>query len=95
MDLSLTEPQEMLRSAARTFIERERSEGKDPEAIIAADASVRHGRVVGLIDLIKTEGVVKFAINTDAKTGLDAAQDFRDMQRRAGTFEYVKGHVHL
>src|SRR5689334_20767281 len=36
--------------ALRAFIRKEKSEGKDLEAIIAADASVRHGRVVGLID---------------------------------------------
>ena len=50
----------------RAFIRRERASGKEPEAIIAADASVPHGRVVRLIDLIKGEGVVKFAINTEA-----------------------------
>lgn len=50
----------------RAFIRKSRGEGKDLEAIIAADASVRHGRVVGLIDLIKGEGIVKFAINTEA-----------------------------
>lgn len=37
------------------------------EAVIAADAAVPHGRVVGLIDLVKREGVVKFAINTEAE----------------------------
>ncbi|MCK6549669.1 biopolymer transporter ExbD [Myxococcota bacterium] len=50
----------------RAFIRTSKAEGKDLEAVIAADASVRHGRVVGLIDLIKAEGIVKFAINTDA-----------------------------
>ncbi len=37
------------------------------EAVIAADKDVPHGRVVGLIDLVKREGVVKFAINTEAE----------------------------
>jgi biopolymer transport protein TolR len=50
----------------RAFIRKEKSENKELEAVIAADASVRHGRVVQLIDLIKSEGVVKFAINTEA-----------------------------
>jgi biopolymer transport protein TolR len=50
----------------RTFIRSEKTTGKDLEAIIAADASVPHGRVVRLIDLIKLEGIVKFAINTEA-----------------------------
>jgi biopolymer transport protein ExbD len=50
----------------RAFIRNEQKKGKELEAIIAADASVRHGRVVQLIDLIKSEGVVKFALNTEA-----------------------------
>ncbi|MBK6684517.1 MAG: biopolymer transporter ExbD [Deltaproteobacteria bacterium] len=50
--------------ALRAYIKRELAAGKDLEAVIAADASVRHGRVVALIDLIKSEGIVKFAINT-------------------------------
>lgn len=44
----------------------------DPEvqAIIAADKSVSHGRVIGLIDLIRTLGIYKFALNIDpAPTG--------------------------
>ena len=49
----------------RSFIRSEKAKGKALEAVIAADASVRHGTVVGLIDLIKTEGIIKFALNTD------------------------------
>ena len=40
----------------------------DPEelqAIIAADRECRHGDVVHLIDLIKQEGVIQFAINIE------------------------------
>ncbi len=39
----------------------------DPEvqAIIAADKSVPHGRVISLIDLIRTQGIYKFALNID------------------------------
>lgn len=39
----------------------------DPEvqAIIAADKTVSHGRVIGLIDLIRTLGVYRFALNID------------------------------
>jgi len=33
------------------------------QAIIAADNATMHGQVVGLIDLIRTNGVLKFAIN--------------------------------
>lgn len=42
---------------------------KNPEiqAIIAADKDVPHGRVVGIIDIVKTSGVKKFAISIDKK----------------------------
>ena len=33
--------------------------------LIAADKDVAHGRVVWLIDLVKSEGVAKFALNID------------------------------
>lgn len=40
---------------------------EDPEvqAIIAADKTVAHGRVISLIDLIRTQGIYKFALNVD------------------------------
>ena len=47
----------------RAFIRGFKSKGKTLEAVIAADRSATHGRVVGLIDLVRSEGVVKFAIN--------------------------------
>ena len=53
--------------ALRDFIRERRSEIENLEAIIAADGSVRHERVVGLIDLIKVEGITKFALNTQAE----------------------------
>lgn len=39
----------------------------DVQAIIAADKEVPHGKVVGLLDIIKTAGVKKFAISIDKK----------------------------
>src|SRR5687767_425109 len=48
----------------RAYI-RENKQERELEAVIAADASVPHGRVVELIDTVKEEGVVKFAINTE------------------------------
>src|SRR5674476_1596385 len=36
-----------------------------------------------------------FAIDGDAKGGLNACEQFGDMQRRASFLEYVIGHVHL
>ncbi len=42
---------------------------KNPEiqAVIAADKDVPHGRVVSVMDIIKTVGVKKFAISIDKK----------------------------
>ncbi len=47
----------------RRFIRRERRRGAKLEAVIAADKGVAHGRVVRIIDLVRAEGVTKFAIH--------------------------------
>ena len=47
----------------RAFINKERARGTKLEAVIAADRDTSHGAVVGLIDLVRAEGVTKFAIN--------------------------------
>ncbi len=39
----------------------------DIQAIISADKDVPHGKVVGLLDIVKTAGVKKFAISIDKK----------------------------
>jgi biopolymer transport protein ExbD len=49
----------------RAFIQQEKAQFDEVTALIAADATVAHGRVVWLIDLVKQEGVAKFAINID------------------------------
>lgn len=40
---------------------------KNPEvqAVISADKDVAHGRVVGILDIVKSAGVKKFAISID------------------------------
>ena len=43
--------------------QQEAKNNPDIQAIIAADAQVLHGSVVRLIDVIKSNGVLKFAIN--------------------------------
>ncbi len=40
----------------------------DVQAIISADRDVSHGRVVGVMDIVKSVGVKKFAITIDRKT---------------------------
>lgn len=51
----------------RRFVQSERQTKNDLQAVIAADAVVPHGRVVKLIDLLKGEGVLKFALSTQAE----------------------------
>ena len=40
---------------------------KDLQAVIAADKGISYGDVVHVVDLVKTLGVHKFALNTDAQ----------------------------
>ncbi len=53
-----------------------KKEGSDVICLIAADKMVSHGRVVWLLDLIRSRGVAKFAINIDdaTKIGPDPAK---------------------
>ena len=52
----------------RDFIRTEKADNPELTCLIAADADVPHKRVVWLIDLVKSEGVAKFAINIDPLT---------------------------
>ncbi len=55
------------------------------QAIIAADAECRHGAVVHLIDLIKQEGVIQFAINIEmSPEALEALRDDPEGEADAG-----------
>ena len=49
----------------RRFIAGELPKNPDLQAIVAADRNIPHGDVMHLIDVIKTAGVRKFAINVD------------------------------
>ena len=49
----------------RSRIRKAKADNDDIVCLIAADKSVAHGRVVWLLDLVKSEGVAKFAINID------------------------------
>jgi biopolymer transport protein ExbD len=41
---------------------------KDLQAVIAADKSASHGEVIHLIDLVKQEGIIKFALNIESSS---------------------------
>jgi len=49
----------------REVIREEHARNMDVVCLIAADKTVLHGEVVGLIDLVKQEGVARFAINIE------------------------------
>lgn len=49
------------------FVRAKREEGSRLNAIIGADKMVYHGRVIHIVDLLKKEGVSKFAINVEGE----------------------------
>ncbi|MBX2801364.1 MAG: biopolymer transporter ExbD [Myxococcales bacterium] len=61
----LLDGEEITPDRLREVIRDARSDDADVVCLIAADKAVAHGRVVWLLDLVKSEGVVKFAINID------------------------------
>jgi biopolymer transport protein TolR len=55
--------QPVARDSLRTRIRQAHARDPEARAVIAADGSTRHREVVGLIDLLRQEGVSRFAIN--------------------------------
>ena len=57
-------------NGVRAKIKSEIAAGKkDIQAVIAADKLASHGEVIHLIDVVKQEGVVKFALNIESPGG--------------------------
>jgi len=52
-------------NAVKTMIPDMLAKNKDLQAIIAADRGISYGEVVHIVDLVKSLGVHKFALNTD------------------------------
>ena len=46
-------------------VEKGKADGKDLQALIAADEKVNHGLVVRLIDAVRKNGITDFAINVE------------------------------
>jgi biopolymer transport protein ExbD len=61
----LLEDREADADAVRAAIRAAKATGQEVVCLISADRAVAHGRVVWLLDLVKGEGVGKFAINID------------------------------
>jgi biopolymer transport protein ExbD len=51
--------------AVRQKALEELSKNQDTQAIISADKDVPHGKVIALLDIVKTAGVKKFAISIE------------------------------
>lgn len=54
-------------AAVQKAAAEELAKNPDVQAIISADKDVPHGRVVGVLDIVKTVGVKKFAISIEKK----------------------------
>ena len=54
-------------ASINTYAQELAGKRPDVQAIISADKDVPHGRVVGIIDAVKSGGVKKFAITIDKK----------------------------
>ena len=57
---------DVVRDAVRLELRRR---GADTEIVVAADGRASHARFVALIDLLRAEGVRRFAIQTDPQAG--------------------------
>jgi biopolymer transport protein ExbD len=55
--------QAVAKDVLRTRIRQAHARDRETRAVIAADGSTRHREVVGVIDLLRQEGVSRFAIN--------------------------------
>ena len=51
----------------KNIINKTKKENAEVRVVIAADKKVEHGRVIGIIDLVRKLGISKFAINIDSK----------------------------
>ena len=50
----------------RTLVPAERIPKVLKQAVIAADRTASHGEVIHIIDVVKQEGILKFALNIDS-----------------------------
>ncbi len=54
---------EVTETEMKTRIDEALKKDKETRAIISADQTLNYGRVMGLIDVIKGQGIAKFALN--------------------------------
>jgi len=61
------------RDAARAAVRAAVARSPEARALIGADETVPYGKVVGVIDLVKSEGLSRFAIQIERDASADAA----------------------
>jgi biopolymer transport protein ExbD len=61
------------RDAARAAVRATLARSPEARALIGADKAVPHGEVVGVIDLVKSEGLSRFAIQIEHDASAGAA----------------------
>ena len=66
----LLDGEEVTTAELQSALRDAQSESDEVVCLISADEMVAHGRVVWLIDLVKSEGIAKFAINIDKASAL-------------------------
>ena len=54
-------------SAIAAYVKELITKNPDAQAVISADKDVPHGKVIGVIDIVKASGINKFAISIDQK----------------------------
>ena len=62
------ETQRVDEARLRTIMQQRKRANPEVRAVIAADQAVAHGRVVQVIDIVRTAGISKFAIQTEMPT---------------------------
>ncbi len=68
------------REAIAAQCKKTAAQGGQPQAIIAADKRVSHGEVVEIIDIIRQNGILKFAINIEPQTANQAQENATQAQ---------------
>ena len=71
----LLDGQPVTETGLREAVRAAKLGGKEVVCLIAGDTDARHGDVTHVIDVVKQEGVVKFAINIDPVTAVGPAVD--------------------
>jgi biopolymer transport protein ExbD len=69
-DLSV-ESRHVSEAELRTIMQQRRQANPEVRAVIAADRAVPHGRVVQVIDIVRSAGVSRFAIQTELPTSVE------------------------